>query len=138
MSDEGRGTTEGDPLNPAELHRLALEYRREAERLLKDGVQHVLAGKDYFTVREAAAYAGISYSHWRDRVQREFPPGIFKGKLIYRRVDVQRYVEQNTSWPSLREETSEQRQPRLLGAALPVHVQCPLPAPGGRNVKVRR
>lgn len=33
-----------------------------------------LAGKDYFTVPEAAEYAGVSYSHWRDKVQKEFPP----------------------------------------------------------------
>jgi hypothetical protein len=65
--------------------------------------QHVcaagLAGKDYFTVREAAEYACVSYSHWRARVQREFPPGEFKGKLLYRRADVARYIEQNTHWP---------------------------------------
>lgn len=34
-----------------------------------------LASKDYFTVPEAAYYAGISYSHWRARVQPVFPPG---------------------------------------------------------------
>jgi hypothetical protein len=33
-----------------------------------------LAGKVYFTVQEAAEYAGISVSHWRARIQREFPP----------------------------------------------------------------
>jgi hypothetical protein len=58
-----------------------------------------LAGKDYLTVPEAAEYAGISVSHWRARVQRVFPPGRFCGKLIYRRVDVQRFVEANTLWP---------------------------------------
>jgi hypothetical protein len=58
-----------------------------------------LAGKDYFTVREAAAYAGVSYSQWRERIQREFPPAEFCGKLIYRRADVQRFIEQNTQWP---------------------------------------
>lgn len=48
-----------------------------------------LAGKDYFTVEEAADYAGISYSHWRARIQREFPPGEFYGKLLYRKADVE-------------------------------------------------
>ena len=52
-----------------------------------------LAGKDYFTVEQAADYSGICLSHWKARVQPEFPPGVFKGKLLYRRVDVARYVE---------------------------------------------
>jgi hypothetical protein len=58
-----------------------------------------LAGKDYFTVREAAAYACTSYSHWRARIQPEFPAGEFMGKLIYRRIDVQRFIEQRAHWP---------------------------------------
>ena len=41
-----------------------------------------LAGKDYFTVAEAAAYAGVSYSHWRARIQPDFPPAEFFGKLL--------------------------------------------------------
>jgi 5-methylcytosine-specific restriction endonuclease McrA len=49
-----------------------------------------LACKDYFTVREAAAYAGISYSQWRARIQPNFPPGEFFGVKIYRRTDVAR------------------------------------------------
>jgi hypothetical protein len=60
-----------------------------------------LAGKDYFTVREAAAYACVSYSHWRARIQREFPAADFCGKLIYRRADVQRYIEQKMLKASL-------------------------------------
>jgi hypothetical protein len=44
-----------------------------------------LAGKDYFTLAEAAEYACISVSHWRAKIQREFPPGEFNGKLLYRR-----------------------------------------------------
>lgn len=58
-----------------------------------------LAGKDYFTVPEAAEYACISLSQWRAKVQREFPPGVFYGKLVYRRVDVQRFMESKTRWP---------------------------------------
>jgi hypothetical protein len=59
----------------------------------------ILAGKDYFTVEEAADYAGISYSHWRAKVQGAFPPGTFYGKLLYRRADVQRFIEQHARWP---------------------------------------
>lgn len=58
-----------------------------------------LAGKDYFTVPEAAEYAGISVSHWRARIQREFPPGEFYGKLIYRRTDVQRFIDSRPGKP---------------------------------------
>lgn len=62
-----------------------------------------LSGKDYFTVEQAAEYACISFSHWRAKVQPEFPPGEFKGKLVYRRADVMRYVEENTKWPAIAE-----------------------------------
>ena len=55
--------------------------------------------KDYFTVRQAATYAGVSYSHWRARIQPEFPPGEFFGRLIYRRADVQRFLEEKARWP---------------------------------------
>lgn len=58
-----------------------------------------LAGKDYFTVREAATYAGVSYSHWRSKIQPGFPPGEFFGRLLYRRVDVARFLEQRIKWP---------------------------------------
>ncbi len=47
-----------------------------------------LLGHDYFTVSQAASYVGISPSQWRQRVQRQFPPGVFFGKQIYRRKDV--------------------------------------------------
>ena len=48
-----------------------------------------LSGKDYFTIDEAAEYACISTSHWRAKVQPQFPPGLFFGKQIYRRADVE-------------------------------------------------
>jgi hypothetical protein len=51
-----------------------------------------LAGKDYFTVEEAAAYACISVSHWRAKIQPVFPPAMFFGKLIYRRRDVEDFL----------------------------------------------
>jgi len=50
-----------------------------------------LAGKDYLTVEQAAEYAGLSYSHWRARIQRIFPPGVFYGKRIYRKSDVESF-----------------------------------------------
>jgi hypothetical protein len=69
-----------------------------------------LAGKDYLTVAEAADYAGISLSHWRSRVQREFPPGVFYGKLLYRRADVQQFIESKVKWPqSIGEERGSKR-----------------------------
>jgi hypothetical protein len=73
-----------------------------------------LAGKDYFTVREAAEYACISLSQWRARVQPAFPPGLFFGKLIYRRTDVQRFVETQARWPG--QPLSQHPTARLLVA----------------------
>lgn len=58
-----------------------------------------LAGKDYFRVEEAAEYACISVSHWRAQVQPIFPPGLFYGRLLYRKSDVQRFIEQRVRWP---------------------------------------
>lgn len=58
-----------------------------------------LAGKDYFTVQEAAQYAGIPVAVWRAAVQRDLRPGIFCGVAIYRRDDVRRFIESNTRWP---------------------------------------
>ena len=65
-----------------------------------------LASKDYLTVPEAAEYACISVSHWRARVQPEFPPGEFCGKLIYRKADVARYIEMKVRWPGAKPEPS--------------------------------
>ena len=58
-----------------------------------------LSERDYLRVRQAAEYAGISISHWRARIQREFPPAVFYGKLLYRKVDVQRFIESKAKWP---------------------------------------
>ena len=61
-----------------------------------DGIDRTVEGfllLPFFTVEEAATYMCISISHFRAQVQPEFPPGQFKGKLIYRRADVQRYLE---------------------------------------------
>lgn len=67
-----------NPLSPEDLAALI--------RLLS------LAGKDYFTVEEAAEYAGLSYSHWRRSVRPVFEPAEFFGKHIYRRCDVDRFI----------------------------------------------
>jgi hypothetical protein len=55
--------------------------------------------REYFTVRMAADFMGISYSHFRKTVQPYFPPGEFAGRLVYRRDDLRAYMEQNTKWP---------------------------------------
>jgi hypothetical protein len=83
---------DSDALSP-----VTLDVQQAAEVIAHCHIN--LAGKDYFTVREAAAYACISIGQWRARVQPEFPAGKFCGKLVYRRVDVERYFEQNTRWP---------------------------------------
>jgi len=91
------------------------------------------AGKDYLTVREAAAYAGISFSHWRARVQREFPAGEFCAKLLYRRADVQRYIEQNTRWPRASDDRFLPRT-SMIARAKAVPAPNPLRAPGSHRL----
>jgi hypothetical protein len=82
-----------------------------------------LAGKDYFTVAEAAEYAGISVSHWRARIQREFPPGEFYGKLIYRKVDVQRFIESKVKWP---QPMPTERRGSMIGRVIDPSVEARL------------
>jgi hypothetical protein len=61
-----------------------------------------LRGKDYLTEREAAHYAGVSVSQLRaHRAAYGIMPGRFMGKLLYRRVDLQRAIE-NAWQPSAR------------------------------------
>src|SRR6266849_10308416 len=54
-----------------------------------------LLGKDYFTVDEAAHYACVSSSQFREHATKK---GIFPfpwmGKHVYRKVDVQRVMEE--------------------------------------------
>ena len=57
-----------------------------------------LAQREYLTVREAAEFARVGYSTWRQKVQPIFPPGVFLGKRLYRRTDVQAFIEQAAKW----------------------------------------
>src|ERR1700745_1579109 len=56
--------------------------------------------REYLSVRQAAQFLGISYSHFRKTVQPIFPAGEFNGRLVYRRVDLRAFMEQNTQWPN--------------------------------------
>jgi hypothetical protein len=59
-----------------------------------------LAGKDYFTIAEAAHYCCVSESHFRRNVRAAgLLPGKLWGKLIYRRSDLARLIEQQIEWP---------------------------------------
>jgi len=54
-----------------------------------------LAGKDYFTQAEAAAYACVSLSQFRARADEYgIRPVLWMGKLVYRRGDIARAIEQ--------------------------------------------
>lgn len=54
-----------------------------------------LSGKDFFTEAEAAHYACVSQSQFRKR-QAEYGIlySVFMGKKVYRKVDIQRAMEQ--------------------------------------------
>lgn len=59
-----------------------------------DKTQINLLGKDYFTVEEAAHYAGVSRSQFLEQAPLHgiFPlPGF--GRQVYRRSDIQRAIE---------------------------------------------
>jgi len=59
-------------------------------------VEHAISllGKDYFTQTEAAHYCGMSISQFRAIAPSEgIVPAKFGGKLLYRRVDLQRAIE---------------------------------------------
>lgn len=56
-----------------------------------------LSGKDYFSRKEAAHYCCVSESQFeRKEIEYGIPRIPFMGKLIYRRVDLQRLIE--TEW----------------------------------------
>jgi hypothetical protein len=97
-----KGCTVTDSTDSEILPTVTLDLQQVAEVAEVIAKCHInLSGKDYFTMREAAAYACISLSQWRARVQPWFPAGKFCGRLIYRRSDVQRYFEQSTRWPEV-------------------------------------
>lgn len=53
-----------------------------------------LAGKDYFTQAEAAHYCCVSESQFRKyAAEVGLQPGLFMGKIVYRRSDCQRAIE---------------------------------------------
>lgn len=53
-----------------------------------------LRGKDYLSEREAAHYACVSVSQFRDRREEYgIMPIRFMGKLVYRKTDIQRAIE---------------------------------------------
>ena len=53
-----------------------------------------LAGKDYFTEREAAAYACVSPSQFRAKAKDYgIHPVRFMGKKVYRKADIQAAIE---------------------------------------------
>lgn len=59
-----------------------------------------LAGKEYFTQKEAAAFCCVSHSHFRAKAAAVgLPAGKFWGRLVYRRSDLLRLIEQETVWP---------------------------------------
>jgi len=54
-----------------------------------------LLGKDYLNERESAHYAGVSYDHFRKHAKRKgILPARVLGKKLYRKVDIQRYIEE--------------------------------------------
>ena len=55
-----------------------------------------LAGKDYFTQAEAARYCGVSLSQFRKHAESVgLRPITFMGKLLYRRADCRRAIEEH-------------------------------------------
>jgi hypothetical protein len=74
-----------------------------------------LAEHDYLTVKMAAKYAGLSYSHWQRSVRPIFPPGNFYGRLIYRRADVdffRKRMQSGEIWRSQQDRACSARQSR--------------------------
>lgn len=55
--------------------------------------------KDYLTVKEAASYAGVSYSQFRKLAPRMgLLPISFMGRLLYRKADLRRVIEEGAAW----------------------------------------
>lgn len=60
-----------------------------------------LAGKDYFTVAEAAHYCGCSLSQFKAKIKgTPLQPGRMFGKTLYRRSDLQKLIEETAWQPS--------------------------------------
>ena len=74
-----------------------------------------LAGKDYFTQAEAAHYCCVSESQFRKYASEVgLLPGLFMGKMVYRRSDCQRAIEAHGYDHQAREKLGTQlvRRPR--------------------------
>ena len=57
-----------------------------------------LAGKDYFTEKEAAHYCGVCLRQFQKKIkQTPLRAGRFFGKNMYRRTDLQKLIEE-TAW----------------------------------------
>ena len=55
--------------------------------------------KDYFTAKEAAQYCCVSFSQFRAKsLELGLLPFKFMGKLLYRRCDLQRVIENEAKW----------------------------------------
>jgi hypothetical protein len=71
----------------------------EIEPLLTQAIREAvdetdLRGLDYLTEQQAARYAGVSQSQFRKRAATEsIMPSKFMGKIIYRKTDIQRAIE---------------------------------------------
>jgi hypothetical protein len=58
-----------------------------------------LLGKDYLTTEEAAFYACISPSQFKKyRKEHRLLPISHMGKLVYRKADIQRSIEEAAEW----------------------------------------
>jgi len=83
-----------------ESHEIAFAHHKQAAKDIVAAQKRALriGNKDYLTVREAAEYMCVSYSHFRAKIQSKFPPKKFEGKLLYRRSDLQRLIEMGDEW----------------------------------------
>ena len=58
-----------------------------------------LEGKDYLTAKEAAVYCCVSFSQFRAKSKElNVIPFKFMGKLVYRKSDLQRAIENEAQW----------------------------------------
>ena len=83
---------------------------------ISTGIDYMnLAGKDYFTIDDAAAYAGVSLSQWKKEVKnyniRSFK---FMGKRLYRKADLVRLLE--NAWQQSHGEAKTTPPPPSTGA----------------------
>lgn len=80
-----------------------------------------LAGKDYFTKKEAAAYCCVSESQFERKIgESGLVAGKLWGKKLFRRSDLQKLIEE-TAWPRFNgvrtnaNQGPSRRRPTLIG-----------------------